>query len=213
MYKPQITQSFITKGGARVSIGCIGSIISGLPPSVLAAYSQYEQRPRKHQVIASDFLLQHEHHIPATIHRDGKGVPFLPDHTAKISISHTGDNIALMSHPHCQVGIDIESIDRDISHITRRFTTEGELDMASSIYRGAEALFIWSCKECLFKALHKEGVHFKEQLKLIHAEPGEPARSLWEVYHPEARVKFWVNSSIFGALMVSYIDEPANEEP
>jgi len=206
----QITHSFSTAGGARIALGKISEIVRSCPllPEDHPAKAMTTQRQA--QLRASDYLLTHVLDINDAIERNEKGVPALVNGRANVSISHTHDYIALMTHPTHRVGVDIELVTRDISHILPRFTTPEELQLAKGASTLPEAVFIWSCKECLFKAMQQEAVHFKEQLRLLSIEPGEVVRSRWEVNHPGLEAVFRVNSTIFDVLLVSFIDEPCS---
>lgn len=207
MLNHPIVHSFTTARGARIVLGRISEITKALP--VVPALDAISLNRQK-QLRASDYLLAYEIGIADEIQRDPKGIPSLACGSARISISHTGDRIAMITHPSIAVSIDIELTSRDISRIVPRFTTDAELKLAREIFPGREALFVWSCKECLFKTIQREAVHFREQLTLVSVEPANPARSLWQVIHPELKARFWVNSTIFDALLMSYIDEPAD---
>lgn len=210
MLNQPIAYSFTTAQGGTIALGRISEITQALPELPAGHVLQAFPLNRQKQLQASDYLLTCEMGIADEIQRDRKGIPSLVHGRAHISISHTGDHVALITHPSVAVSIDIEQTSRDISRIVPRFTTPAELKLAKEVFPGLEALFVWSCKECLFKTMRREAVHFREQLRLISVEPGEPARSLWQVSHPQLKARFRVNSTIFDTLMMSYIDEPAD---
>lgn len=70
------------------------------------------------------------------------------------------------------------------------------------------SLFVWSIKECLFKAVPVQGVLIKEHFKVISVEGKDTLYTHCSVEHPELSAHLTVVSRIFEPLIVSYIDQP-----
>lgn len=100
------------------------------------------------------------------IEYDEKGAPHLADYEGlHISISHTKGYVAIaLSEGHC-VGIDVEQIERNpttrIERVRSRFMRDDE--MAETI---VGLLLHWSAKETAYKAIGREGMNFKEELRI-----------------------------------------------
>lgn len=195
---------FDTPNGGHIFIDRISEIVRDLPAGFIDAYPDRFASSRKHQLAASDMVLQRQFGLAERIERNERGAPTLKN--AHVSISHTRDHLALIVHGGERVAIDIEVKTRNVQSIVPRYTTKEEVIMAADAFDEFPEIFVWSCKEALFKYLRLEGVHFKEQLQLLAHTPGDRVRSIWEVNHPKFQGRLCVNSSIFGELMVSYLD-------
>ena len=108
-----------------------------------------------------------------TIAYNENGKPFLTDNSFKISISHTKDYVALISHPTQEVGIDIESFGEKIFRIKERFLSTGELQNIDKENETTHLLLHWCAKETIFK-MQNQNVDFREQ---IHVLPFVPQQS------------------------------------
>ena len=89
--------------------------------------------------------------------------PFLADNSAKISVSHSGQWLALMVHPNAEVGIDIECPSNKIEQLAVRFLCREELETIT----GRKQHIAWSAKEALYKIIGKQAVDFPKQLRIL----------------------------------------------
>ena len=110
------------------------------------------------RIMAHDIFGQH------ISYRDS-GQPYLENSPLHISISHTGDYIALVASE-APCGVDLEEISRPAQKIQHKFAAEQELQMAGEVFPANPALLIWSAKESLYKMVRKTGVEFKTELLL-----------------------------------------------
>ena len=92
--------------------------------------------------------------------RGPRGRPMLaPPHTLDFNVTHT-EGVAVIAHlarPGWRVGIDVESIDREVSHdaLARKFLTARERAAVASLdddARRCAFLRRWTCKEAMSKA-------------------------------------------------------------
>ena len=60
-------------------------------------------------------------------HHDN-GAPFIHNNLTHISITHTSKYVAIIVHPTEDVGIDIESLDRDFSPVEKKALSEDEIE-------------------------------------------------------------------------------------
>lgn len=82
-----------------------------------------------------------------------------PPHTLDFNVTHT-EGVAVIAHlarPGWRVGIDVESIDREVSHdaLARKFLTARERAAVASLdddARRCAFLRRWTCKEAMSKA-------------------------------------------------------------
>jgi 4'-phosphopantetheinyl transferase len=99
---------------------------------------------------------------------DGK--PFLSDNSYQISISHSKNWIAVMAHPTCAIGVDIECPNHKIQKIYTRFLSEVEQRDLSNGKNINQLQLAWSVKESLYKIIGKEAVDFANQLRIFPFE-------------------------------------------
>lgn len=82
-----------------------------------------------------------------------------------ISISHSRDFVAVLIHEHQDVGIDIESMNRNYAPIRKKYLSESELlevnesPLLQCIY--------WCAKEAVFKLVEEDGIDFRKQIEVI----------------------------------------------
>ncbi len=94
------------------------------------------------------------------------GAPLLPDYERlHISISHTQGYVAIALSETTCVGVDVEQIERTatprVERVRNHFMRNDE--MAESI---VGLLLHWSAKEAAYKAIGRQGVDFKEELRI-----------------------------------------------
>jgi 4'-phosphopantetheinyl transferase len=111
------------------------------------------------------------------IGHDIDGKPFLLDNSYQISISHSKNWIAVMAHPTCSIGVDIECPNNKIQKIYARFLSEAEQRDLSNGKNLNQLQLAWSVKESLYKIIGKEAVDFANQLRVFPFE----AKALGEI--------------------------------
>lgn len=90
----------------------------------------------------------------------------LPD--SCFSITHTEGYAAIITSKQ-PCGIDLETLDRDVSRIKHKFMRDDELDL---FHQPKEALKVWSAKECIFKIFGHGDVDFLQHIYIRPAEHG-----------------------------------------
>ena len=135
-----------------------------LDDSETAAYEAIKTAKRKREYLGLRAALKTAfgRKVPLAYHSDGK--PFLTDEIAQISVSHSGNLLALMTHPHAKVGIDIECPSDKIERLAPRFLGKDEQETLSGKQKFRIA---WSAKEALYKIIGKGAVDFAAQLRLL----------------------------------------------
>lgn len=165
---------------------------------------------REIQLLSADSLAQESLGQKCKIRRNSSGVPRIDPPLGKVSISHTRNHLALITNPHNMVAIDIEKIDRKVGKVKGKFTTDSEIESVGLGFPKNPEIFIWCAKECLFKILPFEGIHFKEQLsfkRFLNYGATKEIESEWSVAHPKFYGKIKIYSRTFDDLLISYIDE------
>jgi Phosphopantetheinyl transferase len=130
--------------------------------------------------------------IPIEYDTDGK--PSLMNKSYQISISHCKNWIAVIAHPTCSVGIDIECPTDKIQKICSRFLSITELKDLSKGKDINQLLLAWSVKEALYKIIGKDAVDFANQLRIFPFEvktEGEiiaqhvPTKRLYQLHYTQ----------------------------
>ena len=98
-------------------------------------------------------------------HHDN-GKPYLENNPVNISISHTAKYVAVILHEEENVGIDIESLDRDFSAVEKKALSEDEIDDLEDEKRNEQLAIYWCAKEAVFKLLSRYNVDFAEQIEI-----------------------------------------------
>lgn len=115
-------------------------------------------------------LLFHEiflTHNLINIEYDYNGKPYINEAGGNISISHTGNYVAVIYHKKLQTGIDIERITPRIEKIAYKFLNSNELEFLNNESRLEKLYTIWGAKECLFKWYGKGEMDFKTNFNVL----------------------------------------------
>ncbi len=103
-------------------------------------------------------------------HHDN-GKPYLENNPVNISITHTEKYVAVILHEEENVGIDIESLDRDFSAVEKKALSEDEIDDLEDEKRNEQLAIYWCAKEAVFKLLSIYNVDFAEQIEIERFRP------------------------------------------
>ena len=98
-------------------------------------------------------------------HHDN-GKPYLENNPVNISITHTEKYVAVILHEEENVGIDLESLDRDFSAVEKKALSEDEIDDLEDEKRNEQLAIYWCAKEAVFKLLSRYNVDFAEQIEI-----------------------------------------------
>ena len=103
-------------------------------------------------------------------HHDN-GKPYLENNPVNISITHTEKYVAVILHEEENVGIDLESLDRDFSAVEKKALSEDEIDDLEDEKRNEQLAIYWCAKEAFFKLLSRYNVDFAEQIEIERFRP------------------------------------------
>jgi len=98
-------------------------------------------------------------------HHDN-GKPYLENQVTNISITHTEKYVAVILNDTEDVGIDIESMDRDFSAVEKKALSEDEIEDLDDDRRNEQLAMYWCAKEAVFKRLSHYNVDFAEQIEV-----------------------------------------------
>ena len=125
----------------------------------LTTLPQVKNENRIKQWLATRLLLNY-FFSDATIFYDEKGKPFLSN-GRHISISHSGDYVAIIINETKNCGIDIEKVSNKIERIKHKFLNEFDI---KNITTQEDLTIYWGAKEALYKYYGKKEVLFIENL-------------------------------------------------
>ncbi|MBR5384585.1 MAG: 4'-phosphopantetheinyl transferase superfamily protein [Bacteroidales bacterium] len=103
-------------------------------------------------------------------HHDN-GKPYLENNPVNISITHTEKYVAVILHDEEDVGIDIESLDRDFSAVEKKALSEEEVEDLDDDKRNEQLAIYWCAKEAIFKVVSVYNVNFAEQIEVERFRP------------------------------------------
>ncbi len=103
-------------------------------------------------------------------HHDN-GKPYIENNPINISITHTTRFVAVILHDEEDVGIDIESLDRDFSAVEKKALSEDEIDDLEDDKRNEQLAIYWCAKEAIFKRLSVYNLDFAEQIEIERFRP------------------------------------------
>ncbi len=95
---------------------------------------------------------------------DEYGKPFVANDDIFVSISHCDTYAAAMVSRNCAVGIDIETTDRDITPISRKFLSQIELEQISGDKSLRQLMVYWGAKEVIYKIYGKRKLEFRDDM-------------------------------------------------
>ena len=100
-------------------------------------------------------------------HHDN-GKPYLENCVTNISITHTEKYVAIITHDEDDLGIDIESLDRDFSAVEKKALSEYEIDDLDDDKeeKNEQLAIYWCAKEAIYKRMSINRVDFAEQIEV-----------------------------------------------
>jgi phosphopantetheinyl transferase len=134
------------------------------------AFQKFTYEKRKAEWLAVRALLKQMIGNDFNISYTENGKPIV-DHPIyhHISISHSNDFVAVIIHQKLNVGIDIESKNRNYAAVKKRYLSEFEMEqvdenpMLQCIY--------WCAKEAIFKLEEENGIDFRKQIQILAFNP------------------------------------------
>ena len=88
-----------------------------------------------------------------------------------ISITHTEKYVAIILHDEEDLGIDLESLDRDFSAVEKRALSEDEIEDLDDERRNEQLAIYWCAKEAIFKRVSAYKVDYAEQIEVERFRP------------------------------------------
>jgi len=145
--------------------------LSATPSDEMEEISFIRSESQRKQRLAVRALLNvlFEEKVYLSHHDNGK--PYIENDATNISITHTEKYVAVILHPTEDVGIDIESLDRDFTAVEKKALSEDEIDDLDDEKRNEQLAIYWCAKEAIFKLVSIYNVDFAEQIEIEHFRP------------------------------------------
>ena len=94
------------------------------------------------------------------------GKPYPKKKNFQMSISHSGNYVAVIIHPNREVGVDIEINSDKISRVYQRLLSSHEQAYLYSEHDLRKTQIAWSTKEALYKIIGRDVVDFSQELEI-----------------------------------------------
>ena len=102
--------------------------------------------------------------------KDEHGKPFVKGFDGYISLSHSNEYAAAISHPNNAVGVDIEIVQPKIKRIKQKFMTDKELLFIRDEHEIEQLYACWCAKESIFKWQGRKGISLKQNIDIVPFE-------------------------------------------
>lgn len=148
--------------------------LSSVPTDEMEEISLYGNESQRKQRLAVRALINELFDEKMYLDHHDNGKPYLENCATNISITHTDKYVAVIIHDEDDLGIDIESLDRDFTAVEKKALSEDEIDDLDEDNRQkkTEQLAIyWCAKEAIFKRMSQNRVDFAEQIEVEKFNP------------------------------------------
>ncbi len=140
-----------------------------IPTDELEEILLYRSESQRRQKLAVRALLNEVFEEKMYLNHHDNGQPYLENCVTNISITHTEKYVAIIIHDEDDLGIDIESLDRDFSAVEKKALSEDEIDDIDDLEkekRNEQLAIYWCAKEAIFKRMSLNRVDFAEQIEV-----------------------------------------------
>ena len=145
--------------------------LSATPTDEMEEISFIRSESMRKQRLAVRALLNQLFDEKVYLSHHDNGKPYIENNPINISITHTSRFVAVILHDEEDVGIDIESLDRDFSAVEKKALSEDEIDDLENDKRNEQLAIYWCAKEAIFKRLSVYNLDFAEQIEVERFRP------------------------------------------
>ena len=168
--------------------------LSSTPSDEMEEISFIKSESLRKQRLAVRALLNQifEEKVYLAHHDNGK--PYIENDSINISITHTDKYVAVILDQNDEVGIDIESLDRDFSVVEKKALSEDERDDLDDDReeKNEQLAIYWCAKEAIYKRMSINGVDFAEQISVEKFSPREDGE-IEAVFHHKDGTEVEIN--------------------
>ena len=148
--------------------------LSSVPTDEMEEINLYGNESQRKQRLAVRALINELFDEKMYLDHHDNGKPYLENCATNISITHTDKYVAVIIHDEDDLGIDIESLDRDFSSVEKKALSEDEIDDLDDDDRkkmNEQLAIYWCAKEAIFKRMSQNRVDFAEQIEVEKFNP------------------------------------------
>jgi len=145
--------------------------ITSVPNDELEEISLFRNESQRKQKLAVRALINEMLEEKMYLNHHDNGKPYLENCATNISITHTDRYVAVITHEEEEVGIDIESLERDFSAVEQKALSEDEIDDLEDEKKNEQLAIYWCAKEAIFKRMSQNRVVFAEQIEVEKFRP------------------------------------------
>lgn len=145
--------------------------LSSVPSDEMEEISLFGSESQRKQKLAVRALINELFDEKMYLDHHDNGKPYLENCATNISITHTETYVAVIIHDEDDLGIDIESLDRDFSAVEQRALSEDEIENLDDDSRNEQLAIYWCAKEAIFKRMSQLRVDFAEQIEVEKFRP------------------------------------------
>lgn len=137
-----------------------------VPTDELEEIMLFRSESQRKQKLAVRALLNEIFEEKMYLNHHDNGKPYLENCATNISITHTDKYVAIIIHDEEEVGIDIESLDRDFAAVEKKALSEEEIEDLDDEKKNEQLAIYWCAKEAIFKRMSQNRVDFAEQIEV-----------------------------------------------
>ena len=172
--------------------------ITSVPNDELEEISLFKNESQRKQKLAVRALINEMFEEKMYLNHHDNGKPYLENCATNISITHTDSYVAVITHEEEEVGIDIESLDRDFSAVEKKALSEDEIDDLEDEKKNEQLAIYWCAKEAIFKRMSQNRVVFAEQIEVEKFRPkGEGELEATFIHKDEFEEEFELEYMMF----------------
>jgi phosphopantetheine--protein transferase-like protein len=140
--------------------------LTSVPNDELEEISLFRSESQRRQKLAVRALINEVFEEKMYLNHHDNGQPYLENCATNISITHTENYVAIIIHDDEEVGIDVESLDRDFSVVEKKALSEDEIDDLEKDKRNEQLAIYWCAKEAIYKRMSQNRVVYAEQIEV-----------------------------------------------
>ena len=174
--------------------------ITSVPTDELEEISLFRNESHRKQKLAVRALINELFEEKMYLNHHDNGKPYLENCATNISITHTENYVAIITHEEEEVGIDIESLERDFSAVEKKALSEDEIDDLedNSSNKNDQLAIYWCAKEAIYKRMSQNRVIYAEQIEVEKFRPkGEGELEATFIHKDEHEEEFDLEYMIF----------------
>ena len=140
--------------------------LSSVPTDEMEEISLFRNENQRRQKLAVRALLNEVFEEKMYLNHHDNGKPYLENCVTNISITHTDKYVAIIISDDDELGIDIESLDRNFAPVEQKALSEDEIEDLDDDKKNEQLAIYWCAKEAIFKRMSQNRVNFAEQIEV-----------------------------------------------